>query len=140
MECNKFKNKSIEVKIKIVKEQRLCWNCFSKVHVLKDCKSSHRCKVSGCNQQHHTLLHREKTPEASANKLATSEVNRTTYLQLLPTIVSHGTNSVSAVAFLDSESDSTPKVNLHRFSRQVTVLREGTKFSFVECNVHVKEN
>ena len=60
MECNKFKNKPIEEKIKKVEEQRLCWNCLSKGHVLKDCKSQHRCKVSGCNQQHHTLIHREK--------------------------------------------------------------------------------
>ena len=58
IECNKFKNKPIEEKIKIVKEQRLCWNCLSKGHVLKECKSQHCCKVSECNQQHHTLLHR----------------------------------------------------------------------------------
>ena len=107
MEYDKFKNKPIEEKIKIVKEQRLCWNFLSKGHVLKNCKSQHRCKVSGCNQQHHTLPHREKTPEASTTKLATSEVNQTTYLQLLPVIVSHGKNSVSGVAFLDSRSDST---------------------------------
>ena len=76
MECNKFKNKPTEEKIKKVKEQRLCWNCLSKGHVLKDCKSQHRCKVSGCNKQHYTLIHREKTPETSTKKLATSEVNR----------------------------------------------------------------
>ena len=107
MECNKFKNKPIEEKIKIVKKQRLCWNCLSKGHVLEDCKSQHRCKVSGCNQQHHTLLHREKTPEASTNKLVTSKVNQTTYLQVLPVIFFHGKNSVNAVAFLDSGSNST---------------------------------
>ena len=49
----------------------------------------------------------KKNPEASTNKLATSDVNQTTYLQLLPVIVSHGKNSVSAVLFLDSGSDST---------------------------------
>ena len=76
MECNKFKNKPTEEKIKKVKEQRLCWNCLSKGHVLKDYKSQHRCKVSGCNKQHYTLIHREKTPETSTKKLATSEVNR----------------------------------------------------------------
>ena len=96
MECNKFKNKPIEDKIKIVKEQRLCWNCSSKGHVLKDCKSQHRRKVK-----------EKKTPEASTNKLATSEVNQTTYLQLLPVIVSHGKDSVSSVTFLDSGSAST---------------------------------
>ena len=53
------------------------------------------------------MLHREKTTEASTNKLVTSEVNQTTYLQLLPVILSHGKNSVSAVAFLDSGSDSS---------------------------------
>ena len=80
---------------------------MSKRHVFKDCESQHRCKVCGCNQQHHTLLHREKTPEANTNKLAISEVNQTAYLQLFPVIASHRTNSVSAVAFLDSGPDST---------------------------------
>ena len=80
MQCNKFKNKPTEEKIKIVREQRLCWNYLSKGHVLKNCKSQHHCKVSGCNQQHHTLLNRENIPEVSANKLATNEVNQTTYL------------------------------------------------------------
>ena len=49
----------------------------------------------------------KKTPETSTNKLATSEVNQTTYLQLLLVIVSHGKKSVNAVAFLGSGSDST---------------------------------
>ena len=83
------------------------WNCLSKEHVLKDWKSLHCCKIGGCNQQYHNLLHGEKTPEASINELETSEVNQTTYLHLLPIIVSQGKNSVSAVVFLDSRSDST---------------------------------
>lgn len=83
------------------------WNCLSKEHVLKDWKSLHCCKIGGCNQQYHNLLHGEKTPEASINELETSEVNQTTYLHLLPIIVSQWKNSVSAVVFLDSRSDST---------------------------------
>ena len=70
IKSNKFRNKPIEEK-KIVKEQRLCWNFLSNRHVLKDCKSQYRCKVSGCNQQHHTLLHGDKTAGTSPNKLAT---------------------------------------------------------------------
>ena len=42
MECNKFKNKPIEEKIKIVKEHELCWNNLSKRHLVKVCKSQHR--------------------------------------------------------------------------------------------------
>ena len=73
MECNEFRNKPIEEKTKIV-------NFLSKGHGLKHCKSQHCCKVSGCNQQHTPCYTEKKTPEASTNKLAISEVNQTNYL------------------------------------------------------------
>ncbi len=40
-----------------VKENQLCYNCLSRGHKTKDCKSSHRCHK--CLKHHHTSLHRD---------------------------------------------------------------------------------
>ena len=55
--CETFKGKSLEERTKIVKEARLCFNCFSNQHSVKYCKSTQNCRQ--CGKRHHTLIHRE---------------------------------------------------------------------------------
>ncbi|XP_075150817.1 uncharacterized protein LOC142224924 [Haematobia irritans] len=40
-----------------IKRSKLCTNCFSRVHSVKNCKSKYSCFK--CNKKHNTLLHRE---------------------------------------------------------------------------------
>ena len=56
-QCNTFKQLSNEERYKIVKKNKLCINCLSKKHMIKDCQS-HGCKI--CGKWHHTLIHRNK--------------------------------------------------------------------------------
>jgi len=56
-QCNTFKQLPNEEKYKIVKNNKLCINCLSNKHVIKDCHS-HGCNI--CGKWHHTLLHRNK--------------------------------------------------------------------------------
>ena len=56
MDCPSFNNRSISKRRQFVK-QKLCFNCLSKTHIFKDCKSSFICPIKNCNKKHHMLLH-----------------------------------------------------------------------------------
>jgi len=56
-QCATFKQFSNEEKYKIVKANKLCINCLSNKHMIKNCHS-HGCNI--CGKWHHTLLHRNK--------------------------------------------------------------------------------
>ena len=67
MDCVKFKQKTVVERKNFVKEQKLCFNCLSKAHMLKECQSEFRCRVDGCRQKHHTLLHKEPLDNQNGN-------------------------------------------------------------------------
>ena len=54
-QCNTFRQLSNEEKYKIVRNNKLCINCLSNKHMIKNCHS-HGCNI--CGRWHHTLLHR----------------------------------------------------------------------------------
>ncbi|XP_060836320.1 uncharacterized protein LOC132918983 [Rhopalosiphum padi] len=56
--CSKFKEMPVGSRVQIVREARLCFNCFSNIHMANTCKSKYNCRV--CNGRHNTLLHYEK--------------------------------------------------------------------------------
>ena len=71
--CFMFQRKSIDERTQLVKDKRLCFNCFkpvSSMHYSSRCVSN-GCEVSGCNGKHHTLLHRETS---NSVKEATEEI------------------------------------------------------------------
>ncbi|KAJ8969455.1 hypothetical protein NQ317_011058 [Molorchus minor] len=53
--CNNFTMKTPTQRYEFVKNSRLCLNCLSDVHVIKNCNSKSVCRK--CTQRHHTLLH-----------------------------------------------------------------------------------
>lgn len=54
--CRTFQSESFDRKRKILKENNLCYRCFSSQHMLKKCNSNLKCSV--CHSvTHHTLLH-----------------------------------------------------------------------------------
>jgi hypothetical protein len=52
--CPKFLNSSIESKLHLVKEKKLCFNCLHSGHGSKECRSS-LCRI--CKGKHHTSIH-----------------------------------------------------------------------------------
>ena len=115
--CELFKAKSVAERKTCVKDLKLCFNCLSKNHQIKDCQSKITCKE--CNKKHHSLLHIEKLPDGheaqvEATSSSVSHVKsqnkskRTpTYLQVLPVTISNGENSIKTNALLDCGSDTT---------------------------------
>ena len=57
--CDQFKAKSLSEKKRFVEQEKVCWNCLAKGHILKSCESEVRFRVSNCNKRHHTLLHED---------------------------------------------------------------------------------
>jgi len=57
LQCYTFKQLSNQEKYQLVEKNKLCINCLSTKHMIKNCQS-HGCKISG--KWHHTLIHRKK--------------------------------------------------------------------------------
>ena len=80
MDCPSFKNKSIFERRHSVKENKLCFNCLSKTHIVKDCKSSFICREQNCDKEHHTLLY--EPPNVNLNNNLISDLcTENEYLQ-----------------------------------------------------------
>ena len=59
IDCVKFKQKTAIERKNFINEQKLCLNCLSKAHMLRECQLEFRCRLDGCRQKHHTLTHKE---------------------------------------------------------------------------------
>ena len=103
--CETFLSKSLPEEKAFVLKENLCFNCLSRGHVLKNCKSDFSCRIDGSSKKHHTLLHDE--PRVNINVSSNISNTKVTYLQVLPIYVSNGTGSIKVNALLDSGSDST---------------------------------
>ena len=85
MDCPSFKNRSISERRQFVKENKLCFNCLSKTHIVKDCKSSFICHKKNCkfNQNYnkkHTLL--DEPPNVNVNNNLINDLcTKNEYLQ-----------------------------------------------------------
>lgn len=77
------------------------------LHVAKDCISKHSCWKEDCGKKHHTFLHEEKKANIKISSCKTLHIQNTvTYIQVLPFIVTNGSNKVKTNALLDAGSDS----------------------------------
>ena len=70
--CSKFLSWDVNQRHAFVKEKKLCFNCFGKMHNGNECPSIYRCRT--CKQMHHTLLHFTKSDQAQTSSLS-SDVN-----------------------------------------------------------------
>ncbi|XP_075163779.1 uncharacterized protein LOC142236428 [Haematobia irritans] len=55
-ECPQFETLSVKERIEFVQNNGCCYNCLAISHILRNCKSSFRCRY--CGRRHHTLLHK----------------------------------------------------------------------------------
>ena len=70
MFCDEFLNKYVSDRKQFVIDQKLCFNCLSKNHHVKDCISEFTCRLESCGKKHHTLLHEDKKPMPNSNSPA----------------------------------------------------------------------
>src|SRR5277367_3817351 len=136
-ECNKFAKKKISERWNVVRKHKICRSCLGKFHRIDTCKRKQICKISGCNDEHHALLHYDKvststsestgqstTAIAQPTATATSETGETSgvtlasrfgsaqrkfgvLLKVLPVVVSNGPSKVTINAILDEASTTT---------------------------------
>lgn len=102
---------SITERIDFVTKQRLCKNCFSKTHVIKDCICKWKWRTNLCGKKHHTLLHQDNIQQQASIKNTFSQRNQkvdsVTFLQVIPVKLSNGSKTLEINALLDSVSDAT---------------------------------
>ena len=56
-QCQTFRKKAPDTRLKIVFDERLCLHCLKKGHRVKDCRKAKQCGKDGCKYRHHALLH-----------------------------------------------------------------------------------
>ena len=72
MFCDEFLNKNVSDRKQFVIDRKLCSNCLSKNHHVKDSISEFTCRHESCGKKHHTLLHEEKKPMPTSNSQTNS--------------------------------------------------------------------
>lgn len=109
--CPKFQSLPHDQMVATLKDNNLCMNCLSSGHVVKHCKSVHKCRK--CQKPHHTLLHKDKQIDSSLAevKVSTSTAVRLRSNLLLMTcrimVYSPDGSSIEARALLDSASSAS---------------------------------
>ena len=107
--CDHFKAKSLSDKKRFAEQEKLCWNCLATGHILKNCESEVRCRVSNCNKRHHTLLNEYiplKTNGVQHNSFNKSSTH-TTFLKIVPVTISNGNRFILRNALFDTGSNAT---------------------------------
>ncbi|XP_033106056.1 uncharacterized protein LOC117108203 [Anneissia japonica] len=68
--CRDFIRYSHEERLKILRKERLCDNCFGASHIARRCSKPLQCE-QGCKWKHHTLLHRTDEERKDTAKTTT---------------------------------------------------------------------
>ena len=111
MDCHKFKMKLVKDRIDFAAKEKICKNCFSKTHLLKDCICSIKFRADGCGKKHNTLLHLKSPHQATVNCTNQQDYTKPdkfhTFLQVIPITVIYGAKTTAVNALTDSGSDIT---------------------------------
>ena len=60
-QCDKFKKMNVDERYKFVRMKKLCINCLTPDHFVRDCPKKSFCRIQDCLANHSTFLHL-KTP------------------------------------------------------------------------------
>lgn len=71
-QCPKFLQMNIEDRTLNIRDLGLCFNCFAKQHLLKDCTSHFNCRK--CHKRHNTLLHSESENSTPITQVKNGEI------------------------------------------------------------------
>lgn len=134
--CTKFKELSVAQRWGAARRKFMCIRCLGK-HMIKNCGSMVKCKIDGCVELHHPLLHSGKprntnetehdkatinlhedkptdnstvdqpTASTSNNANLLMHANEGAKFQIVPVILSNGEVEIRTYAFLDSGSNIT---------------------------------
>ena len=113
--CNKYEEMTATERIKLVKKEKLCFNCLKGNHNADKCSSKNKCFRPGCAEHHHTSLHGylEKKVDDTDEENTKVCISKTAkhpavFFQIVPVKVkSRDGKFMSTYALLHSESEST---------------------------------
>ena len=74
--CDEFRSWDLSRHHKFVKTNRLCLNCLSRSHMVRDCGSTKTCRQ--CGAKHHTLLHRTSNGNSGSSPTSMPPTDPTT--------------------------------------------------------------
>lgn len=60
--CDTFKNLPVRERITMVRNLKLCFNCFTPGHMVTTCRSNYNCRK--CQRKHNTLIHFEDSSDS----------------------------------------------------------------------------
>ena len=66
--CFKFKEMSNDDRVKILRRDNICFNCFRKGHYAVGCAQPPACTVENCKSKHQTIMHRSSTVYSSKDR------------------------------------------------------------------------
>ncbi|XP_064637049.1 uncharacterized protein LOC135493569 [Lineus longissimus] len=68
-ECPMFSDSSVADRLKIVKDQRLCFGCLNRGHRFGECNSKKKCGKNNCSKTHHPLIHTDPPTSGAVSTL-----------------------------------------------------------------------
>ena len=92
-DCNQFVTLLVDERLRLVKVNKLYFDCLLNSHLINSCKSNVFCRVDNCKKRHHTLLH----PINEGNNNSSSSND---------TVQNHQTNQHTTIGLIDQ----TPEI------------------------------
>ena len=106
-DCKGFLSKSVKDRKRYIKEQKLCWNCLSNKHIVRECKSKFSCSVKKGITLQSMRKYNQKEESISNNHVTYQKTSKEkTFLQVISVFASNGETCVQTAALLDSGSDA----------------------------------
>ena len=105
--CDQFSSKPLFEKKQSVEKEKLCWKCLAEGHILNSCSSKVNCRIPNCKKRHHTSLHESTKITMQKNQNIANNIEKNTFLQIIPITISNGTKYIKTNALLNRGSDAT---------------------------------
>ena len=103
--CYRFKSMPIDKRLDYVKTNKLCTLCFSKDHLMSECRSSYICRINNCGGKHSSAIHlHDSQPPTVAGHCVQSCENSNVYMPTLPVTIN---GTFRTFALLDTGSSTT---------------------------------
>ncbi|XP_071948741.1 uncharacterized protein [Antedon mediterranea] len=141
-DCKGFKAMSMQERIEVIKQKRVCFRCLKHGHQVKTCKLGN-CGKDGCSRKHHPLIHfpPKKEPASNTQNTATSQQTSTgtdaPCILMAKSVITKGGTKVNAMFDTASTSsvilaDVAEKLKLKGKPLTVSVTKFGGETEQIE--------